>query len=146
MIKSAPQMIDKLKVGATYGKLKAWASAVEDWLYSHTQVYPDRLGPSAVRSVARMTLSAELYSLLEGDGVLGRRAGTAAGDTATWNQLMDHIRDRLGCSKHNLKVGLALLRQNVHSTKDFAREFERRAKDAEMGDEDAKVMLITALN
>ena len=30
--------------------------------------------------------------------------------------------------------------------KDFAREFERRAVDAEVPDEDAKILLISALN
>ena len=30
--------------------------------------------------------------------------------------------------------------------KEFAREFERRAQDAEMAEEDAKVMLVGSLN
>jgi hypothetical protein len=49
-------MVTKLKTNANYEVLKAWASAVDDWVFSHTQVYPDCLGPTAVRSVARMTL------------------------------------------------------------------------------------------
>lgn len=56
MVKSAPTMVTKLKTSANYEVLKAWASAVDDWVFSHTQVYPDCLGPTAVRSVARMTL------------------------------------------------------------------------------------------
>ncbi len=56
MVKSAPTMVRKLGKDAKYEALKAWASAVDDWVFSHTHVYPDSLGPTAVRSVARMTL------------------------------------------------------------------------------------------
>jgi hypothetical protein len=76
MVKSAPTMVTKLVKTANYETLKAWASAVEDWVFSHTQIFPDDLGPRAVRSVARMTLTAELYSALENSGALGSRHGT----------------------------------------------------------------------
>ena len=59
---------------------------------------------------------------------------------------MEHLRDRLGCSRANLKLGLAFLRQETCSMKEFAREFERRAQDTEMVEEDAKVMLVGSLN
>lgn len=110
MVKSAPTMVTKLKTNANYEVLKAWASAVDDWVFSHTQVYPDCLGPTAVRSVARMTLQPELYTALEGDGALGGRAGWQAGKETTWEKMMEHLRDRLGCSRVNLKLGLAFLR------------------------------------
>ena len=103
-------MVTKLKASAKYETLKAWASAVDDWVFSHTQVYPDDLGPTAVRSVARMTLEAELYTALEGDGALGGRFGRCAGGGAAWGEMMEHLRDRLGCSRVNLKLGLAFLR------------------------------------
>ena len=86
---------------------------------------PDRLGPSAVRSVARMALAPDLYSRLEGDGALGGRHGSD--EDARWEVLLEHLRDRLGCSRVNLRWGLAWLRQETRSMREFAREFERRA-------------------
>ena len=62
MVKSALTMVTKLSNSANYGTLKAWASAVEDWVFSFTQVMPEDLGPMAVRAVARMTLTVDLYS------------------------------------------------------------------------------------
>ena len=101
-------MVTKLMKAATYGTLKVWASAVEDWIFSQTQVMPEDLGPMAVRSVARMMLAAELYSQLENAGTLGSRTG--AGEPASWPRMMEHLREKLGCSTANLKLGLAVLR------------------------------------
>lgn len=36
MVKSAPTMVTKLSKSANYEALKAWASAVDDWVFSHT--------------------------------------------------------------------------------------------------------------
>ena len=145
MVKSAHALVSKLPANANYGKLKAWQSSVEDWVYSNTQILPDKLGPSAVRSVARMSLDPELYSALEGDGALGGRYGGRVTD-ARWEVLMEHLRDRLGCSRVNLKLGLACLKQESRPMKEFAREFERRALDAELTEEDAKAHLVGNLN
>ncbi len=98
----------------------------------------------AVRSVARMTLTAELYSQLENAGALGNRSG--AGQPATWSNMMEHLREHLGCSSANLKLGLAVLRQESRTMAAFAQEFERRARDAEMSDEHAKLLLVGNLN
>ena len=59
---------------------------------------------------------------------------------------MEHLRDRLGCSRVNLKLGLAFLKQETRSMTEFAIEFERNARDAEMYDDDAKVLLVGSLN
>lgn len=83
---------------------------------------------------------------MEGDGALGGRAGWQAGKETTWDKMMEHLRDRLGCSRVNLKLGLAFLRQENMPMRDFAREFERRARDAEVVDDDAKVQLVGSLN
>ncbi len=107
------------------------------------QIYPDKLGPAAVRTVARMTLSAELYSALEGDGALGIRGKNKE---TRWDTMMEHLRERLGCTRMNIKMGLARLRQEGLTMKEFAREFERRAVDAELQEEDAKLALISALD
>ena len=107
MIKSAPMMVTKLTKGVNYGAFKAWASAVEDWVYSHTHIMPDELSPMAVWSVARMTLELELYSALEAKGALGSRSGS--GPEAQWPTMMEHLREKLGCSRANLKLGLAVL-------------------------------------
>lgn len=108
MVKSAPTMVTKLKKDANYESFKAWLSAVDDWVFSHTQVLPDDLGPTAVRSVARMTLTAELYSVLENGGALGNRSGT--GEPASWPKMIEHLRERLSCSSANLKLGLAMMK------------------------------------
>ena len=60
--------------------------------------------------------------------------------------MVDHLRDRLGCSRLNLKMGMALLKQESCTPKDFARMFEGQARDAGIGDEDAKVLLVGSLN
>ena len=75
MVKSALTMVEKLQRNADYQRLKAWISSVEDWVQAYTQVMPRNLGPTAVRSVARMTLSAELYTQLEQAGGIGDRSG-----------------------------------------------------------------------
>ena len=49
MVKSAPTLVGKLPTTATYEELKAWSSAVDDWVHSHIQAYPDSLAPTAVR-------------------------------------------------------------------------------------------------
>ena len=71
MVKSAASMVTRLPDTATYAKFKAWLSAVEDWVASHLGTSPDALGPHAVRTTARLSMTAELYSLLETTGVLG---------------------------------------------------------------------------
>jgi hypothetical protein len=93
-----------------------------------------------------MTLAPVLYTQLENDGALGSRAGDNVGHVASWEKMMEHLRDRLGCSRVNLKLGLAFLRQETRTMTEFATEFERRARDAEMGDDDAKVLLVGSLN
>ena len=71
MVKSAASMVTRLPDTATYAKFKAWLSAVEDWVASHLGTPPDALGPHAVRTTARLSMTAELYALLETTGVLG---------------------------------------------------------------------------
>ena len=145
MVKSANTLVvTKLGLKANYGALKAWSSAVEDWVFNHTNVYPENLGPAAIRSVARMTMDPELYTALDADGALGNRH--VASSDVRWEGLMEHLRDILGCSAINLKLGLATLRQETHSTKEFAVEFSRRVKDAGYADDDAKVLLVSNLN
>ena len=50
------------------------------------------------------------------------------------------------CNIFNLSLGVAQMRQGKTRTRDFTREFERRACDAEMGAEVSKVHLVAALN
>jgi hypothetical protein len=66
------------------------------------------LGPTAVRSVARMTLSADLYTQLEQAGGIGDRSGD--GSQADWQKMMEHLRELLQCTSANLKIGLVTLR------------------------------------
>ena len=89
--------------------LKGWASAVDDWVFSHMHVQPSRLGPIAVRQVARMTLEAELFTSLVEEGALGGLEGRDGPD-AVWEVMMEHLWERLGCSKMNLRYGLSFLK------------------------------------
>ena len=49
-------------------------------------------------------------------------------------------------SAFNLRVSLHKARQNNMSARDFAREYEQRARDAGVPDDVAKTSLIAALN
>ena len=71
MVKSMSTMVTKLPDTATYAKFKAWLSAVEDWVASHLGAALEALGPHAVRTVARLTMTPELHAVLETTGVLG---------------------------------------------------------------------------
>ena len=71
MVKSSAQMVTRLQERATYASFKAWLSAVEDWVLSHTHTMPDNLGPATVCAVAHLTMSPDVYSWLETSGALG---------------------------------------------------------------------------
>ena len=71
MVKLVGTMVTKLPDTMTYAKFKAWLSAVEDWVASHLGDALEALGPHAVRTVARLTMTPELYAVLETMGVLG---------------------------------------------------------------------------
>ena len=77
-------MVMKLPDTATYAKFKAWLLAVEDWVASHLGAALEALGPHAVRTVAWLTMTPELYAVLETTGVLGMQmgGGRPRGDTA----------------------------------------------------------------
>ena len=75
MVKSVSTMVMKLPDTATYAKSKAWLSAVEDWVASHLGAALEALGPHAVRTVAQLTMTPELYAVLETTGVLGMQTG-----------------------------------------------------------------------
>ena len=75
MVKSVSTMVMKLPDTATYAKLKAWLLAVEDWVASHLGATLEALGPHAVRTVARLTVTPELYAVLEMTGVIGMHTG-----------------------------------------------------------------------
>ena len=83
MVKSVSTMVTKLPDTATYAKFKAWLSAVEDWVASHLGAVLEALGPNAVQTVARLTMTPELYAILETTGVLGMQMGGGClrGDT-----------------------------------------------------------------
>ena len=85
MVKFVSTMVTKLPDTATYAKFKAWLSAVEGWVASHLGAALEALGPHAVRTVARLTMTPELYTVLETTGVLGMQmgGGQPRGDT-TW--------------------------------------------------------------
>ena len=64
-------MVTHLQEQATYASFKAWLSAVEDWVSSHTHTTPDNLGPATIHTVACLTMSPDIYSWLETSGALG---------------------------------------------------------------------------
>ena len=75
MVKSVSTMVAKLLDTVTYAKFKAWLLAVEDWVASHLGATLEALGPHAVRMVARLTMTPELYVVLETTGILGTHMG-----------------------------------------------------------------------
>ena len=83
MVKSVSTMVMKLPDTLTYAKFKAWLLAVEDWVASHLGAALEALGPHAVRTVARLTMTPELYAVLETTGMLGMQTGggRSQGDT-----------------------------------------------------------------
>ena len=85
MVKSVGTMVTKLPDTATYAKFKAWLSVVEDWVASHLGTTLEALGPHAVRTVAQLTMTLELYVVLEMTGMLGMQKGVGCprGDM-TW--------------------------------------------------------------
>ena len=68
-------MVTKLPDTATYAKFKAWLSAVEDWVASHLGAALEAVGPHAGRTVTRLTMTPELYAVLETTGMLGMQTG-----------------------------------------------------------------------
>ena len=56
-----------------------------------------------------MTLEAELFTSLAEEGALGGLEGRD-GPEAVWEVMMEHLRERLGCSKMNLRYGLSFLK------------------------------------
>ena len=108
MIKSASNMVTKLDKDASYETFKAWQSSVEDWVFSHTYLYPSNLGPISVRTVARMTLKPELYTSLDNAGAMGSR--TDGGAPASWRTMTEHLKDKLGYNTAHLKIGLSLMK------------------------------------
>lgn len=80
---------------AKYESYKAWESAVGDWVFSHTSLVPGELRPYSVRSVARMTMTPELYTSLDNAGAMGTRE--KEGSQASWRTMTEHLQDKLGC-------------------------------------------------
>ena len=64
-------MVTCLQEWTTYASFKAWLSAVEDWVSSHTYTTPDNLGLAAIHAVACLMMSLDIYSWLETSGTLG---------------------------------------------------------------------------
>ena len=84
MVKLVGAMVTKLPDTATYAKFKAWLSAAKDWVANHLGTALEALGPHAVRMVAWLIMSPELYAVLEMTVVLGMQkgGGRLRGDTA----------------------------------------------------------------
>ena len=59
---------------------------------------------------------------------------------------MEQVWDHLQCNICNLSLGVVQMHQGKTPTRDFTREFERQAYNAEMGAEASKVHLVAALN
>lgn len=106
MIKTVGRLVTPLEGNANYEVYKAWESAVGDWVFSHTSLMPAELGPTSVRSVARMTMKPELYTSLDNAGAMGSRGG----GKATWKGMAEHLQDKLGCNTAHLKIGLSLMK------------------------------------
>ena len=58
---------------------------------------------------------------------------------------MEHIWDQLQYNEFNLCLGMAMMHQAEIAIREFSQEFEWRAWDAGMAEEDAKVHLVSVL-
>ena len=54
---------------------KAWLSALADWVFGHTQLPLEMIGPNSLQSIMRMALMQEFYDRLD-------EAGALAGDVS----------------------------------------------------------------
>ena len=75
MMSVLPSMVKKLSAKASYERLRSWQITVTDWINYSAKLLPEDLGPSTVRSIARLTMEEELYTELEQEGALGGRPG-----------------------------------------------------------------------
>lgn len=89
MIKTVGRLVTPLDGSAKYESYKAWESAVGDWVFSHTSLLPSELGPTSVRSIARMTMKPELYTSLDNAGAMGSRG--KSGVRASWKTMTEHL-------------------------------------------------------
>ena len=64
-------MVTHWQEWATYSSFKVWLLVVEDWVLSHTHTMPDNLGLVTICTIARLTMSLDIYSWLETCGTLG---------------------------------------------------------------------------
>ena len=83
MVKLVGTIVTNLLDTMTYAKFKAWFSAVEDWVASHLGTALEALSPHVVWTVAQLTMTLELYAMLEMMGLLGiqKHRGCPWGDT-----------------------------------------------------------------
>ena len=65
-------MVNHLQEWAIYTSFKAWLSAVEDWMLSHTHTMPENLGSVTIHAMAYLTMSPDMYSWLETYNILGK--------------------------------------------------------------------------
>lgn len=142
--KSAPKNIEKLHTDSDYEQYKAWTDQISDWFGTHCALELDMLGPKSVRALGRLVLTPRLYSKCDGAGVTGRGRYTDLTEVS-WRRFLGQIRERLGCTELNLRMGLASLKQGSMLSSDFAREFEHRAQDANMTEAEAKSAMLQAL-
>ena len=85
---------------------------------SHTHTTLINLGPATVYTVARLTMSPDMYSALETCGILGtmyigRVGQTDCGDT-TWGWVIEHVSDQLQYNKFNMHLVMSKEDPKVH--------------------------------
>ena len=109
--------------------------------------YPTTWVQSPLRLIARLALHEDLFQILDTHGALGTIGPdfVTRGDT-TWEGISGHLRNRLMLSPFHLQSCLYDIRQGTLSARNFAWEFEQRAKDCQMPEVTAKVALVIGLN
>ena len=112
---------------------------MEDWVTAHTSLELEELGSKSVRTVVRSTTDAALLRELE-------RRGALAEGRATWERAVKTIQEILKIAPHNLKIALRSRKQQDQGAREFATDFEEMAEYAGMHADNAKSMLLSALN
>ena len=98
----------------------------------------EELGGRSLRTVVRATIDAGLLRELDRRGAMT--------DRTDWTRLIHQVREVLKIAPHNLKISLRQRKQGNQGAREFALDFEELADHTCMHPDDAKSVLLSALN
>ena len=123
---------------SSYEDFQTWLTAMEDWVQARADVDLDKLGPRTLQTMVRATIDAALLRELNWHGAMVGRV--------SWARLVYTIREVLKIAPHNLKISLRQCKQGNQGMRKFALDLEELTDLACMHPDDAKSVLLSALN